>query len=96
MPKYSCHYTEGVRTLRTTSINEEMHARITMQLMSLSSRYSPWAGDNLKITEADVDEAQSVVWNSILFTDMARQGELLRRFNQVGLVTRCELCFRAG
>lgn len=72
----------GVRTLLTTSINEEMHARITMQLMSLTSRHSPWAGDNLRITENDVDEAQSVVWQSILFTDMARQGELLRRFKQ--------------
>jgi hypothetical protein len=84
--EFAEYRTGGVRSLslrlRTTSINEEMHARITMQLMSLSSRHSPWVGDNLKITESDVDEAQSVVWHTILCTDMARQGELLRRFNQ--------------
>jgi hypothetical protein len=80
--EFSEYRTGGVRTLQTTSINEEMHARITMQLMSQSSQHSPWVGDNLKISAADIDEAQAVVWQSILFTDMARQGELLRRFNQ--------------
>jgi len=75
-------YRTGGASLRVASVNEEMHARITLELMSSSSAVSPWTGANLKMTGEDIVEANAIVLESILFTDIGRHGELLRRFNQ--------------